>query len=134
MNIIQTYPNANGSRPPIQDWNKPEAPAGYTALSDGLDTAVFYEHNGFVHLTIEDVALPINGDESNNEVKRLVTSMTANTEAWEAWKASLPPEPEPEPTVEERVSTLEADKADKTEVQAVWDQMAAAYAEGVNEA
>ena len=119
MNIIQTYPNANGSRPPIQDWNKPEAPAGYTALSDGLDTAVFYEHNGFVHLTIEEGA---------------VTSMTANTEAWEAWKASLPPEPEPEPTVEERVSILEADKTDKTEVQAVWDQMAAAYAEGVNEA
>lgn len=113
MNIIQTYPNANGSRPPLQDWNKPEAPAGYTALSDGLDTAVFYEHNGFVHLTIEDVALPINGDKSNNEVKRLVTSMTANTEAWEAWKASLPPEPDPEPTVEEITLDLMADHEER---------------------
>ena len=41
------------------------------------------------------------------------------------------PEPQPVPTIDERVGTLEADKADKTEVQAVWDTMAAAYAEGV---
>lgn len=33
-----------------------------------------------------------------------------------------------------RVAALEEDKADKTEVQAVWDQMAAAYSEGVQEA
>lgn len=33
-----------------------------------------------------------------------------------------------------RVAALEKDKADKTEVQAVWDQMAAAYSEGVQEA
>lgn len=39
-----------------------------------------------------------------------------NLELWEAWKASLPepePEPDPEPTV--------------------WDEMASAYTEGVNE-
>ena len=36
--------------------------------------------------------------------------------------------------LEERVDALEASKADKDEVQAVWDQMAFAYSEGVQEA
>lgn len=44
------------------------------------------------------------------------------------------PEPEPAPTLDDRVSDLEANKADKTEVAAVWDQMAAAYQEGVQSA
>lgn len=35
---------------------------------------------------------------------------------------------------EERVAAMETGKADKDEVQAVWDQMAAAYSEGVQEA
>lgn len=38
------------------------------------------------------------------------------------------------PTINERVSALEADKADKSQVQAVWDQMAEAYSEGVSQA
>lgn len=46
----------------------------------------------------------------------------------EADRASAPPPP---PSINERVSELEADKADKAEVQAVWDQMAVAYQEGV---
>ena len=37
-------------------------------------------------------------------------------------------------SLEERVNTLEAEKADRGDVQAVWDQMAAAYSEGVQEA
>lgn len=37
-------------------------------------------------------------------------------------------------SLETRVSALEDDKADKAEVQAVWDQMANAYSLGVNEA
>lgn len=41
---------------------------------------------------------------------------------------------EPLPPIEDRVATLESDKAEKTEVQAVWDSMAAAYSEGVNKA
>ena len=45
-----------------------------------------------------------------------------------------PPEPEPTPSLDERVDELETNKADKTEVAAVWDQMAAAYSEGVQEA
>ena len=31
-----------------------------------------------------------------------------NMEAWEAWKAAQPPEPEPEPTLDERVAGIEA--------------------------
>ena len=41
------------------------------------------------------------------------------------------PSPEPEPTLKDRVDALETTKADKDEVQAVWDTMAAAYSEGV---
>lgn len=36
--------------------------------------------------------------------------------------------------LEARVDALESGKADKDEVQAVWDEMAAAYSEGVQEA
>ena len=36
--------------------------------------------------------------------------------------------------LEEGVAAMETGKADKDEVQAVWDQMAAAYSEGVQEA
>lgn len=36
--------------------------------------------------------------------------------------------------LEARVDALKSGKADKDEVQAVWDQMAAAYSEGVQEA
>lgn len=36
--------------------------------------------------------------------------------------------------LEERVAAMETGKTDKDEVQAVWDQMAAAYSEGVQEA
>lgn len=36
--------------------------------------------------------------------------------------------------LEERVAAMETGRADKDEVQAVWDQMAAAYSEGVQEA
>ena len=46
-----------------------------------------------------------------------VTGCDPDVEAWEAWKAKQP-EPEPEPTPED----------------AVWEAMAAAYKEGVDEA
>lgn len=43
-------------------------------------------------------------------------------------------EPYDPPTVEKRVINLETEKADKTEVEAVWESMAAAYQEGVQTA
>lgn len=42
--------------------------------------------------------------------------------------ASLPP---PSPSLMDRMEAVETGKADRQEVQAVWEQMAAAYAEGV---
>lgn len=43
-------------------------------------------------------------------------------------------EPEIVPAVEDRVTVLEETSATKEEVQAVWDSMAAAYSEGVQNA
>ena len=47
-----------------------------------------------------------------------------------------PPEPEPSELekLQAKVDGLEQDKAYKTDVQAVWDSMAAAYSEGVQSA
>lgn len=42
--------------------------------------------------------------------------------------------PDEQGDLETRVATLEETSASKADVQAVWDQMAAAYNEGVNEA
>ena len=70
-----------------------------------------------------------------------------DTEAWvegataeevAAWEAEHPAPEDPEPPIggnlEQRVTTLEETSATKTEVQAIWDEMAAAYTEGVQEA
>lgn len=130
MKIINKEANPSGSYFSPQDWAALAAvPEGMAVWPDTLDTADFYAHNGFVTLSIEQV-----------EGVDTVTSYEPNTEAWEAWReaeASKPapsPEPEPGKSLEDRVAALEADKADKSEVAAVWDQMAAAYAEGVQEA
>lgn len=123
MNIIYLTQNASGAYPPIQSWNKPTPPAGYAVVPSTVDTAPFYECGGFVTLTVE------NG---------VVTSMTGDAEAYNAWKEAHPePEPEPEPEPDDltaRVEALEQTAATKDDVNAVWDQMAAAYQEGVSEA
>lgn len=87
MQIIRKSANANGAYPPMQSW-RGSLPAGYSAVPDTLDTAVFYEFMGFVTLTLD-------GD--------TVTGMQGNQAALDAYKASLP-EPEPEqPTAEEQL-------------------------------
>lgn len=63
----------------------------------------------------------------------------ASAEEIAAWEAEHPaPEPSelpgPSGDLEQRVTSLEANSATKEDVQAVWDQMAAAYNEGVQEA
>ena len=74
MNIIKIEAYQNGARPTIQPWKRNTPPVGYAIIPNTIDTSVFHEHNGFVNLAVE------NG---------IVTSMTANTEAWEAWLATL---------------------------------------------
>lgn len=119
MKYVRSTPNPSGAYPGPQ--SRPFA--GCLALTDG-QAAVLVQYNGFVTIT----------QEPDEEIEGSSVTVTPDLEAWEAWKASLPPEPEPEPTLDERVDELETTKADKTEVAAVWDQMAAAYSEGVQEA
>lgn len=95
MKIIQKAANPSGAYPPMQDGIS-TLPDGYAIWPDELSTEDFYAYNGFVTLTIEETdGVPI------------VASYTANSNAWEAWKASLPEPVEPGPTAEERVTTLE---------------------------
>ena len=77
MNIIKIEAYQNGARPPLQEWGRAKAPVGYAIIPNTMDTSVFNDNNGFVNLTVE------NG---------IVTGMTANTEARDAWLATLPPE------------------------------------------
>lgn len=75
---------------------------------------------GSIALTEEQAAVffEYNGFVTVTETEDTVM-MEPNVEAWEAWKASLPePEPAPEPEQEPNV----------------WDELAAAYMEGVNSA
>lgn len=55
-----------------------------------------------------------------------VTAYTPNVEAWESWKASLPDPVDPEPTMEDRVTALEAQvaQADETAIELFEMQMA----------
>ncbi len=95
MNIIRIKANEDGTRPPIQTWNSATLPNGYAVCPDEF-VSIFYSTDpaGFVNITVE-----------NNTV----TSMTVNTEAYNAYLASLPePEPEPdrEPTADEILNAL----------------------------
>lgn len=101
MKIITKTPASNGAYPALQDWPGLVAPEGYYKWPDTLDTADFYAYNGFVTLTV---------------VRGMVQSYQPNTEAWEAWKESLPPDPEPEPEPE----------------YVTYEELAAAIREGVN--
>lgn len=53
--------------------------------------ATYLRYNGFIRITSAD---PV--------------TIEPDTEAWEAWKSSLPPETAPQPTLEERTAALEA--------------------------
>lgn len=91
MKIIKNTPFENGAYPSIQNWDGISPPEGYYVWLDGLDTENFYQYNGFVTL---------------NVLRGAVISYTPNEEAWEAWKATLPPEPEPETTDTEILNML----------------------------
>lgn len=82
MIYIDPAPNPSGAYPNPK--NQP-FPGGIPLDGEQADT--FFQYNGFV--TVENGVV------------------TPNTEAWEAWKASLPPEPEPEPTLEDRMTAME---------------------------
>lgn len=91
MKILKKSPTVNGAYPAIQEWAGITAPEGYYGWPDTLSTADFYAHNGFVVLTVK---------------RGIVASYEPNMEAWEAWKATLPPEPEPKPTDTEVLNAI----------------------------
>lgn len=98
MKIIQQQPNPSGAYPPIQAGSFSAVPPGMALWPESLSTEAFYAAQGFVDLTVEDVdGVPT------------VTACTPDMAALEAWRASLPPEHEPEPTVEEDTAAMLVD-------------------------
>lgn len=92
MNIIKIESSATGSRPPIQSWDGYGIPDGYIEVPDGVDTSAMQTHMGFVDLTIDEDGV--------------LTAITGNDSAYQAYVASLPPETEPEPTDHEVLNAL----------------------------
>ena len=82
MIYIDPAPNTSGAYP-----NPKNQPFPGCIPLDGEQAATFFEYNGFV--TVENGVV------------------TPNTEAWEAWKESLPPDPEPVPTMDDRMTAME---------------------------
>ena len=118
MKIIKKTPASNGAYGNIQEYPGITTPEGYYEVPDWVDTEVFTQYNGFVNL---------------ETLRGCVISMSPNLEAWQAWKDSLPPDPEPKPTLEERVTALEDTQVGQDDLDAMWTQMADAVREGVNE-
>ena len=83
MYYLRPTPNPGGAYGAPQSSKAP----GLLELPDSL-LSEFLAYTGFVTLTVEGEA---------------VTAVTPDAEAWEAWKASLPPDLEPEPTQLDRV-------------------------------
>lgn len=83
---ITPTPNSSGAYPAPQSNPAP----GLIPLTDE-QAAMLTEYNGFVSIT---------------ETEEGVT-VTPNIIAWEAWKASQPPEAPHAPTIEERLTALE---------------------------
>ena len=83
MQYVKSTPNPSGAYPGPQ--SRPFA--GCLALTDE-QAAVLVQYNGFVTIV----------NEPDPEIEASSVTVTPDVEAWEAWKASLPPEPETEPT------------------------------------
>lgn len=93
MYIIKLEASENGGRPSLQSWTGETAPEGYALCPDEFFD-VFYSTTpaGFVNITVEE---------------GVVTSMTVNQEAVDAWNDEHPILPEaqsePEPTEMEQL-------------------------------
>lgn len=92
---IRKNPNSSGAYPAPQS-NYAE---GLLVISEEF-LEVFFQYNGFVLIEHDGTQ---------------VTGISPKTEAWEKWKASLPPDPDPEAETEP----------------VTWDALADAYREGV---
>ena len=95
MKYIRATPNPSGAYPAPQSNPFP----GAIPLEDEQAETVL-QYNGFVTITSQEEPIV-------DDFTRTVYTVEPDLEAWEAWKESLPPEPELEPSVEERVTSLE---------------------------
>jgi len=93
MQYIRSTKNESGAYPALQSTPFQDS----LLISEDL-VQILISYNGFVTLT-----------ESDN----IVTEVTPNIEAWEAWKASLPPTPAPTPTTEEVTLDLLAEQEER---------------------
>lgn len=91
---IDPIPNDSGAYSPPQSTPFD----GATPLTDE-QSDMLVQHNGFVLIT----------SEPDPKMEGSTVTVTPNTEAWEAWKQaeSDKPQPEPEPTLEDRVTAVE---------------------------
>lgn len=104
MKYLTPTPNPSGAYPAPQS----NPFKGAIPLTDEQAQMVV-DHNGFVSIASSE-------EEYEEGFSRTVYTVTPNTDAWEAWKAEQPPEPEPVPTLEERVATMETGKAEQSDV------------------
>ena len=95
MKYIRATPNPSGAYPAPQS----NPFKGSIPLTDE-QAATVLQYNGFVTITSHEEPIV-------DEFTRTVYTVEPDLEAWEEWKESLPPEPEPTPSVEERVTSLE---------------------------
>ena len=86
MKYLNPNPNPSGAYPAPQS----NPFKGAIPLTDEQAETVV-QYNGFVTVTSSE-------EEYEEGFTRTVYTVTPDTEAWEEWKASLPEEPEPEPT------------------------------------
>lgn len=93
MKFVNEIPNPSGA---YQGPHKAPFPDCLPLTDSQAETLVAY--NGFVTITREP----------DPEIEGSSVTVTPDLEAWEAWKAAQPPEPEPEPTLDERVAGIEA--------------------------
>lgn len=121
---------------------------GDVSPSSAFSLEVQPKHPGFVLVRFYENASPYHEDHGGQSVSGfeydeyhlemenrpgLEEDITINYNALLAQAKALEA-PEGDGDLEARVDTLERSKADRADVQAVWDQMAAAYSEGVQSA
>lgn len=101
---IDPIPNESGAYP-----NPKCQPFEDCIPLDEEQSATFLQYNGFVTITSSE-------EEYEEGFFRTVYEVTPNLEAWEAWKASLPPEPDAlEEAKADKISKSKTDLADYLE-------------------
>ena len=118
MKVITKTPNEYGSYGALMEYDGVMLPENFLEVPDWVNTEEFVEYEGFVFL---------------EALRGCAIAMRPNLEAWEKWQEIKPPDPEPEPTLEERVKALEDTQVGQDDLDAMWTQMADAVREGVNE-